>query len=1146
MALALAAITVGLQAIGSLSGVNEVSASRSCGAAWTPDASAEVRWSSINATQAVLTIGSEIVARLDFLQQRIVMRARGHPGQTLTDARAEPDADAALLGIDARIQLDSSCALSIRGLVRNDPHLHLAGQAAAWSLAAEATDADNDDDAQRASELAGRAFSLVQAASASEFPQKLEFAALAVEKLLQAGHRDRAGEVLALGSDASLQEVPDEHPSKLRFEMARARALSFADRNEEALNLRLALQPRVLAVFGASSDESLSNRLRIANLRLELGDYGLARIELESLHEWMMRHRDPGDALRSSTIRALANALALLDLERSSVELLVQLRSELVVAHGENDARVIDVEEQIARMQIRLEQFEIALQGSSRVFLWRMEHLGFSNALTLRSASMLALLYKEFGRYDTARALAVALLDESSRLATAVPRHLALGTLAVLGSIEGAQNHVDTAQAILQSVWQQYAATVGENSDDTARALMAYALLLVQSGHVDRICPIVQQTFEDSRVGLRPDLQLRALSKTLTGLCLLTDSASVAAVREGLARLEAGWRALENREGAGSSTAMYALSTLAWANYRFGNRRAAKGLLQDLVRLAEQSRLAAPAQSYTRDYWFSRWITDQGRNLGYRTLALLYAQDGQLDEAVRISELARDRRLRDRFFERNEFSARLPPSAREKLRALTSEIHQLDGQLALETNIVERVRLESRRILAVDARNDFTKTVNQRYRIEAAWVDAPSLGRLRRSLDADTAIVSIQSSAGRWWAILVTGNSPARFLALDHEPDLSTAVRVWVGRLGGAPLRAWPAPGNRLVQSYERPALATGHYLSAEALAARVSRAILAPLVAAAPRARRFVIVADDDLNGVPFGAMRLDGIAAVERFEIVYAPSLATYVMPSGPPRPPGQLGPPGPPGPPGPLDPADARAWRRDLLSFAAENAPEVQPGQGDAIDAPSEADPLRSMLDYASRHPLPYASREVEAASGNFAPARTTVIRGSEATKTALIGASRDGSLAQYRYVHIAAHAFSFPNDPERSMLILNGQRDAPAASRVLTAAELADLQMGSELLVLAACRTAVGRYEPGQGLLGFAFAALAAGNRAAVLSLWEVADDLTERFMSHFFDRLKQGLRPSAALTATQREFARDPDPRKHDPGTWAAFVLYGRS
>jgi CHAT domain-containing protein len=1122
MALALVTIAIALQAT-SMSGANEVTASPSCGAAQVPNAPQAVRWSSIGSTQAVLTIGTEIVARLEFLDLGIAIRARQHPGDALPDAHADKGVEPALLTIDARVQLDSSCAVSIHGLVPGSSDSNFADQAAAWSLAGSASDADRDDDPERASALAKRAFALVQTARLSEFPQKLEFAALAVEKLLQAGHRDEAIEIVTSSSDAASQEVPAEHPSKLRFELARARALSFSDRNEEALNLRLDLQPRVLAVFGANSDESLSNRLRIANLRLELGEYVQAHIELESLQQSITSVRNPGDALRISTIRALANALALLDLEQDSVELLAQLRRELAIAHGENDARVIDVEEQIARTQTRLDQFEVALQGASKVFLWRMEHLGFSKVQTLQSAWLLALLYKEFGRYDTARALAGALLEESNRVATAVPRQLTLGTLAVLGSIEGAQGHVDRAQAILRSVWEQYDAIVGQNSDDTARALVLYAMVLVQSGQVDRICPVVRRTFDENRIASRPDLQLRALSKTLTGLCLLTDSASADAVREGLARLEAGWSDLKDREGAGGTSAMYALSFFAWANYRFGSRQTAKRLLRDLVRLAEQSRLAAPAQSYTRNYWLSRWITDHGRNLGYRTLALLYAQDGQLDEAIRVAELARDRRLRDRFSERDEFSGSLPPPAREKVRGLTFEIHELDGQLALETNIVERVRLESRRILAVAGRNDFAKRIDRSNRFEPSRAEVPPLGELRRLLDADSAVVSIQLSAGHWWAVVIAKDSPPRFLTLDQEPDLPTAVRAWVSLLEGAPLRAWPAAGNRLIQSYERPKEATGHHLSREELAGRLARAILVPLARAAPHARRFVIVADDDLNGVPFGAMPIDGVPAVDRFEIVYAPSLATYATLCRP----------------------ASRAWPRDLLSFAAENA-EVQADPSDRFDPHQDGESVRLMLEYASRHPLPYASKEVEAASRNFSPARTTVIRGSDASKAALVSASHDGSLAQYRYVHIAAHAFSFPDDPERSMLILNGARSAGAASRVLTAAELADLHMDSELLVLAACRTGVGRYEPGQGLLGFAFAALAAGNRAAVLSLWEVADDLTERFMSRFFERLQRGMRSSTALAATQREFAHDPDPRTRDPSTWAAFVLYGRS
>jgi len=84
-----------------------------------------------------------------------------------------------------------------------------------------------------------------------------------------------------------------------------------------------------------------------------------------------------------------------------------------------------------------------------------------------------------------------------------------------------------------------------------------------------------------------------------------------------------------------------------------------------------------------------------------------------------------------------------------------------------------------------------------------------------------------------------------------------------------------------------------------------------------------------------------------------------------------------------------------------------------------------------------------------------------------------ASHDGSLSKYRLrLHIAAHAlFPFPNDPERSMLLLNGAGSVNAAAGILTAAELANLKMGSELLVLAGCGDrSGGDMNRGQGLPG----------------------------------------------------------------------------
>jgi len=1032
------------------------------------------------------------------------------------------DKDLALLNINAHFRIDSSCILSVRGRVQEISDPRLIDQATAFELLGNAIDADAADDPERVAHLAMSAFEQLAGVTISEFPQKLDIAAFAAEKLLEAGHPAQADEVLAV-NPLQLSQLPRDHPSRLRFELAQTRALSFSDKNEVALHTRLTLQSRVLSTFGPSSDESLSNQLRIANLKLELGDYSQARAELEALQRSTNRDRIRGDPLRTSAIRALANALGLQGSAKKSLALLGQLRQELVGVYGPNDGRIVHVDDQIVRMQIRLDELELALQGASKVFLWRREHLGFSNVNTLQSCWTLALLYKELGRYDSARALIYTLLDESKRGGSSIPKQLTLKTLATLGSIEGADGNFEAATDIWRSVWQKYVAILGENSFDTAGALMNYALLLIQNGRVDIICPTLREKAAENRIGPSPDVQLKALSKILLGLCLLTEAPSRQAVEEGLAGIEGAWIDLKRRDGANSYSAMYALSTLAWADYQYGKRETAKLHLRALVALGEQLRRSTPARSYTHDFWFSKWIVDRSQNLGYRTLALLHAEDGEVEEALRISELARDRRLRDRFVEQKWLAGMLPGHALEKLQNLTSAVQALDEKLALEDRVVERVNLESQRTLAVGECDGLTRKAVRRYGVNASYSDLPSVRQLRALLPAGTAAASIQRSGDRWWALVIDRESPARIVILNRDPDLSSVARAWTGLLGSVPSRAWPMPGNHLVLDYERPIGAIGHYLTQHELGERLGRDIFDPLLSAAPKARRFVIVADDELTGVPFAALPIGGSPAIEKIEIAYAPSLATYAM---------------------------LRRWRgrpvwaQDLLAFAVDAV--SQDKSSPVADVGVYAGLAPRVLAYASEHPLPFAAREIEAVSRNFSASRVSIFRGSQASKATLLSASRDGSLQGYRYVHLAAHAFAFPNSPERSMLVLSATESAGAAERVLTAAELSNLKMGSELIVLSACGTAVGRYEQGQGLLGFAFAALAAGNQSAVLSLWEVADDLTERFMASFYERLQRGLQAAQALGETQREFARDPDPRINNPSTWGAFVLYGRS
>lgn len=150
--------------------------------------------------------------------------------------------------------------------------------------------------------------------------------------------------------------------------------------------------------------------------------------------------------------------------------------------------------------------------------------------------------------------------------------------------------------------------------------------------------------------------------------------------------------------------------------------------------------------------------------------------------------------------------------------------------------------------------------------------------------------------------------------------------------------------------------------------------------------------------------------------------------------------------------------------------------------------------------------------------------------------------ENSLADYRWLHFAGHAFLDPRFPEQSGLVLslvdeNGQ----ALDGLLQREDLSRLDLGAELVVLSACDSALGRRMRGEGLVGLAQAFFTGGAGRLVASLWDVKDnELTVSLMETFYRRLLAGRPPAAALRDAQLEQQR----RGVPAGQWAAFVFIG--
>lgn len=158
---------------------------------------------------------------------------------------------------------------------------------------------------------------------------------------------------------------------------------------------------------------------------------------------------------------------------------------------------------------------------------------------------------------------------------------------------------------------------------------------------------------------------------------------------------------------------------------------------------------------------------------------------------------------------------------------------------------------------------------------------------------------------------------------------------------------------------------------------------------------------------------------------------------------------------------------------------------------------------------------------------------------------------------RILHVATHGFFLPDLPLRSEnpmlrsgLALAGMnrtiRGEPAAvgagDGVLTAEEVMALDLaGTELVVLSACATGLGRIVDGQGVFGLRRAFALAGAETVVMSLWDVPTLHTQRLMKGFYDRLADGDPVVDALRESQLQLKA----RWKDPFYWGGFICHGR-
>lgn len=307
-------------------------------------------------------------------------------------------------------------------------------------------------------------------------------------------------------------------------------------------------------------------------------------------------------------------------------------------------------------------------------------------------------------------------------------------------------------------------------------------------------------------------------------------------------------------------------------------------------------------------------------------------------------------------------------------------------------------------------------------------------------------------------------------------------------------------------------------------MARRLYSALIAPLRSVLEGKTGIVISPDADLHFVPFEILRDGETQLLERLEVLRVPSA-------------------------------------RDLLRLH-----RTRHGQGQELTLPAlfgDPDYLSTEVGtYRAGEPLSEAERLSfgEWVRGLRFPRLPDTRREVEAIRDTLVKASlflgRQASeehlfsLRNPSVLHIATHGYVFdgddaPNPLMRAYIGLAGVRSSILKDRVqglVPALRLASLHLrGTRLVVLSACKSALGEVQAGEGVAGLNHALFTAGARSVVSGLWPVADRETTALMIDFYRRLVAGLHTGEALRQTKLEMA-----KSLHPHYWAAFVLNGES
>jgi CHAT domain-containing protein len=169
----------------------------------------------------------------------------------------------------------------------------------------------------------------------------------------------------------------------------------------------------------------------------------------------------------------------------------------------------------------------------------------------------------------------------------------------------------------------------------------------------------------------------------------------------------------------------------------------------------------------------------------------------------------------------------------------------------------------------------------------------------------------------------------------------------------------------------------------------------------------------------------------------------------------------------------------------------------------------------------------------------------------------------AIVDYQIIHIATHGFSNDLDPNLSGLVFSQKQDYstinkvtgkknafeshnnfdPGNDGILYSAEMYNLRIRANLVVLSACETGIGKPRKGEGLMAMTRGLVYSGVPNIVYTLWKVSDNHTHILMAAFYNELINGNTYSSSLRKAKLKML-DIEATAF-PGLWSGFLFSGQ-